>query len=413
MSGAVAGGIEAGREPLGRLRTLIAFDAVIAVGSGLFTIGASLTVARIPTLTGLGAFVVAVGIAIGSAVRPLDRGDVDGAIARFALANWVEAVVVTAVATFSWPLHLQGALIPVALAASYVSRASLTRYLVGTVVTVTLVACVGLLQDVTGLTDEVPDGLETAVLLLVGPPLAALVVMIALAHHLGLRDALDDEQAARAALAEHAEELRRSRLRVVAATDRARRRIERDLHDGAQSRLVAVNLGLARLRTAVEQDPTAAAELVERARHEVHLAHRELRDLAHGLYPTELTQHGLPTAIAAAADRCGAPVRLDLHDVGRHHPDVEAAVYFCVLEAMQNASRHAAAAVVDVRLDRPDGLLRFQVADDGVGFDPSPSGGHGLTDLADRLGAFGGDVDVRSTLGAGTTVTGTLPTTGR
>ena len=246
------------------------------------------------------------------------------------------------------------------------------------------------------------------VLLAIAPALTALVVWITLQNNLRLQDALDDELTARRSLARRADELRESRRRVVAATDRERQRIERDLHDGAQSRLIAVNLGLARLRTTLQSDPDLALGVVEEIRHEVQLAHGELRDLADGVYPAVLTQHGLAAAVAAAADRSGVDVRLALGDIGRHDADVEAAIYFCILEALQNANRHGAASLIEVQLALDDGTLAFAVIDNGTGFDEHSASGVGLENMADRLGSVGGKLRVSSHRSRGTTVSGSV-----
>ena len=392
-----------------RLRQLILFDTALAGGGGLFTVAASLSIARSTTLSALGVFVLVIGALIASALVPLRSGDTDAAILRLAIANWIAALVATLVATFAWPLLLLTALLPSAFAGSFVSKNRIRPYLVVSFLTAVAVACLGLLQDVTGLSGKVPEWVRDLVLLLVGPPLAALVVWTSLQNSLRLQDALDDEHAAQQLLARQADELRTSRRRVVAATDRERRRIERDLHDGAQSRLIAVNLGLARLRSTLQAQPECALAIVEEIRADVQLAHVELRDLARGVYPTVLTQHGLTAAVGAAADHSAVRVQVDLAEVGRHHGEIEAAIYFCILEALQNANRHAAASLLEIRLGIDDEVLSFAVADDGTGFDERSAHGVGLDNMADRLGAVGGELHVSSHRSRGTTVTGRVP----
>ncbi len=392
-----------------RLRRLIRFDTALAGGAGLFTTVASLTVSRSVVLFGLGLFVLAVAVLIASALRPLSAGNTDSAVLRLAIANWVAALVTSFVATFAWPLLMVTALLPSAFTGPFVSKNRIRPYLAVSFVAAVAVAFLGLLQDVTGLTADVPGWLRDLVLLLVGPALTALVVWITLQNNQRLQDALDNELAARRSLARHADELQASRRRVVAATDRERRRIERDLHDGAQSRLIAVNLALARLRSALHTEPDRALAIVEEIRTEVQLAHLELRDLARGVYPTVLTQHGITAAIAAAADRSVVRVQLALAEVGRHHADVEAAIYFCILEALQNANRHASASLVEVRLTVDENDLAFSVNDDGIGFDERSATGVGLDNMADRLGAVGGSLRVSSHRSRGTTISGIVP----
>lgn len=395
-----------------RLRTIIIADVVLAGTAGLFTVSMYVAVARITTLLVVGLFVIAIAGLIATSLLPLRRGDTYGALMRLSIANWLVAIGSTVIATFQWPIQVQVALLPMVLAATFVNRERLGPFVVLSVLTAVAVAALGLLQDVTGLSDSVPTWLKTAVLLVTAPPFAALIVLVTVQHNRRISAMLDDERTIRRRLAVQTDELRRSRARVVAATDRERRRIERDLHDGAQSRLVAINLKLASARAALPAELSHIDEALDGVRREVHLAHGELRDLAHGLYPTVLTQHGLAAAISAAADRSPAPIRLDLGDVGRLSADVEAAIYFSVLEAIQNAAKHAGAARVDVRIDRRDDAVTFTVADDGVGFTDTRSEGQGLTNLRDRLGAIGGDLRIVSERGAGSTITGTIPLAG-
>jgi signal transduction histidine kinase len=203
------------------------------------------------------------------------------------------------------------------------------------------------------------------------------------------------------------EELRGSRERIVAAADEERRRVERDLHDGAQQRLVLIGLKLGML----EREP-ARVELITEVRHELAEALEELRDLAHGIYPSLLENEGLPGALRDAAERAPIPTAFDSDGAGRYRPELEAAVYFCCLEALQNAAKHAGDdARATVRLAESDHTLRFEVADDGIGHD-GPLTGTGIQNMRDRLGALGGLLTINSSPGAGTTVTGSIPVSG-
>ncbi len=205
-------------------------------------------------------------------------------------------------------------------------------------------------------------------------------------------------------------ELQASRARLVAAADAERRRIERDLHDGAQQHLVAlaVNLGLA--RDVVADDPAEAGALLDRLAADVRDAVQEVRDLARGIYPPLLSESGLGEALRAAARRSPQAVEVAADDLPRVGAAVEAAVYFCCLEALQNVAKHAPAAAVDLRVEATPGELRFEVRDDGPGFDPAVApAGSGLRGLADRLGAVGGRLAVTSVPGQGTTVSGSVP----
>jgi signal transduction histidine kinase len=214
-------------------------------------------------------------------------------------------------------------------------------------------------------------------------------------------------------LRERNRELQDSRARIVAAGDAERRKLERNLHDGAQQHLVALAVKLRLARDAVEDDPADAVGMIDEIKGDVQEAIAELCALAHGIFPPLLVSGGLAEALPAAAGRAALPTTVDVSGVGRYGGDVEAAVYFCTLEALQNAGKHAgegASAVVAV-VDDGSGVLRFEVRDDGAGFDPTSDAGsgHGFVNMVDRLGAFGGSVEVISAPGAGTVVRGTIP----
>ena len=206
-------------------------------------------------------------------------------------------------------------------------------------------------------------------------------------------------------------ELRRSRARLSASAERERRRIERDLHDGAQQRLVALRIELELAEELVREDSERGAARLRELEHDVDEALEELRALAHGVYPPLLADRGLIQALAAVAARSTIAVELDAHAVARYPPEVESAVYFCVLEAIQNVHKHARAARrIVVRLDGDSrGDLRFSVRDDGPGA-AALSPGSGITNMRDRLAAVGGSAWVTSTPGVGTIVRGRLPT---
>ena len=206
-------------------------------------------------------------------------------------------------------------------------------------------------------------------------------------------------------------ELRRSRARIASSAESERRRIERDLHDGAQQRLVALRIELELAEEVVREDPERGAARLRELEQELDDALEELRSLAHGVYPPLLADRGLPDALKSVAMRSTIPVELDARGLGRVRPEVESAVYFCILEALQNAMKHAAGArriVVRARTDAHD-ELRFSVRDDGAGTEHLRAGA-GITNMQDRLAAVGGEVLVTSTPGVGTRVRGRVPT---
>jgi signal transduction histidine kinase len=212
-------------------------------------------------------------------------------------------------------------------------------------------------------------------------------------------------------LQQQADDLSASRARIVVAADAERRRIERNLHDGAQQYLVALGVKVRLLQRLLDRDLAGAREICEELTDDVERAIEALRTLARGIYPMLLGRGGLAPALAEACRRADIRARLQVSSLPRQSAEVEAAVYFCCVEALQNAARHAgpdAEATVQVWLD--GGMLRFEVADDGVGFaDGLASRGAGLMNMGDRLGALGGDVTVESTPGSGTRVRGAVP----
>jgi signal transduction histidine kinase len=208
-------------------------------------------------------------------------------------------------------------------------------------------------------------------------------------------------------------ELQLSRARIASGAEQERRRIERDLHDGAQQRLVALRIELELAEDVVLRDPELGVQRLRELEHEVEEALEELRALAHGVYPPVLADRGLEHALRDVATRSKIRVDLVTHDIRRFSTEVEAAVYFCVLEAIQNAHKHATGARrIVVGLDGSTGnVLRFSVRDDGRGTAAIEEGA-GITNLRDRLAAIGGAVDVTSRVGVGTVVRGYAPVGG-
>jgi signal transduction histidine kinase len=203
--------------------------------------------------------------------------------------------------------------------------------------------------------------------------------------------------------------LRASRKRLVAAASAERRKIERDLHDSAQQMLIAVRIQLELARGNVDEESKLDTQL-GRIGDDLDRALDELRSVAHGIYPPLLADEGLPAALTEVAGRTGVPVRLELDDIGRLPEEIETAVYYCCLEALQNAAKHGGADVtVTLRLWWEPHLLRFSVSDDGVGFVPDAQpDATGLTNMLDRLGAIGGRISIRSAPGRGTDVDGAV-----
>lgn len=206
-------------------------------------------------------------------------------------------------------------------------------------------------------------------------------------------------------------EVHRSRARIAASADAERRRIERDLHDGAQQRLVALRIELGLAEELAHSDPDACAARLQQLEGAVEETLEELRALAHGVCPPLLADRGLPDALRAVLGRCTVPGRLEVREVGRYAPEIESAVYFCVLEALQNVDKHARGAHrVVVTLDgRYPGELRFGVRDDGAGAPGALEGGAGITNMQDRMDVLGGELRIVSRPNIGTEVRGIVP----
>ena len=210
-------------------------------------------------------------------------------------------------------------------------------------------------------------------------------------------------------LRELAAELQASRTRIVEAGDEARRRIERDLHDGAQQRFVTASmlLGVA-IRAAERGDAEGLAEKLGRVREELDGGLAELRDLARGIHPTILTDRGLRPAVDALVARCGIPVAVHGDLEQRPARSVEATLYFTIAEALTNVAKYAHATEATVSISSGDGHAQVEIRDDGSG-GADPAKGSGLRGLVDRLGALGGHLHVHSHPGRGTTVHATVP----
>lgn len=204
-------------------------------------------------------------------------------------------------------------------------------------------------------------------------------------------------------------ELRASRVRLVTTADAERRRLERNLHDGAQQHLVALAVNLRLAADEIAADPAAVKPVLAALGDDVREAINELRTLAHGIYPPVLMDAGIVEALRASARRSPSSVTVVAGQVGRYPTEVEAAAYFCCMEALQNAVKHAPDAAVRIHLDERDGVLELVVEDDGPGVEPAQvRPGHGLGNMVDRLGAIGGTIEVGRSASGGTRIHGRI-----
>ena len=204
-------------------------------------------------------------------------------------------------------------------------------------------------------------------------------------------------------------ELQASRLRIVAAADDQRRRIERDIHDGTQQQLLAIAATLALAESVAGQDEERERALVTEVKAQTSGALETLRELARGIYPPLLADQGLAAALTTQASKAPVPVEVDADGLGRYPAEIETAIYFCCMEALQNAARHAPGSAVRVSLAGHHGRVMFTVTDDGPGFDPAATAaGSGLQNISDRLAALGGSCEFDSRPGRGTAVAGQI-----
>jgi signal transduction histidine kinase len=315
------------------------------------------------------------------------------------VATWVVALAITWVSPFLSPVGLLALLLPLVIVADHLGPRMRAATMVVTVALCGLLTAMGVARWPEY---ESTHAVTVHTVLIVGIFVPVLVsVLVA-----GLRDYVTR-------LSERTRELEESRARLAVAAIEARRSIERDLHDGAQQRLATIAVDLGRATRMFDQDPPQARTIVHGLQGQLEAAIRELRDLAHGIYPPLLGERGLVGALPAAARRTILPCTVDVQSLGRHSPSVEAAVYFCCTEAIHNADRHSGGSIISVQAaddEGPDRGLRFSVTDDGHGFDPSSvRSAHGLTGMRDRIRAAGGELRIISVPGRGTTVEGHFP----
>jgi len=215
-------------------------------------------------------------------------------------------------------------------------------------------------------------------------------------------------------LRQRLEELRASRQRLVSAQDAERRRLERNIHDGAQQNLVALKIKLSVARHAWQKQPERMGTLLDELTADADESLNTLRELARGIYPPLLAEKGLATALEAQGRRAPIPVDLNTDGAGRYRADLEAAIYFCCLEALQNAVKHSGATRVNITLSQENGNLVFAVKDNGRGYDTAlVKLGSGLQNMIDRVEALGGRLKIESAVGSGTLVLGHVPVDGR
>ncbi len=351
------------------------------------------------------------------ALRRSARGELGAAVTVMNVTVWPLAVLSTVIVPEALPITALSGLAPVLLAVPELPRRTTGRLLTLSVLLTLVIVVVGTTTNVTGLGDRVPSDVLTVAVTMAVPALVLLVLVMGWQNH--------------ALLMDRASALREASARFVAATDRERRRLERDLHDGAQQQLHGALVQLALARRLIDTDPVRAAAFTTDATEQLEVAITELRDLIDDLRPAVLVDRGLAGALQTLSARGGPSISVhtDLAPERSDHrtadpalglsPDVQAVVWFCCLEAVANAERHGGpgiAITVRARIDE-GGTLRFEVADDGRGMtvpDPIPPTG-GLRNMTERLRALGGTLELESRStgpGRGTVVRGVIPPRG-
>jgi len=355
-------------------------------------------VLRSPFLLAIVGVCTAQCVVLGAALRLARRTRYQQSITLLCIGHWAAVLLITFVAPALLPVMVLAALVPVVFAEPYIRW---QRGLVFAVITAGCVLALGALarfQNVSHLARQGPRWIETAFIVAALPVVAFHILVIAWNNAAALR-------VSESMLAERAAQLEASRSRLITAADEERRRLERDLHDGAQQHLVALAVLIQLARTAGHDryQPllTEASGLVE-------TAIAEIRRLAHGIYPPLLVSGGLAQALPAVAAHAPVPAQLDLQGLGRYPASIETALYFCCSEALQNAVKHGGPdTTVTITAHTNDRMLTLTISDTGRGFDPTTIG-TGLTNMTDRLSAIGGNLVIDTAPGRGTRITAVI-----
>ncbi len=348
----------------------------------------------------IGAICTAQCLVLGVALTLARRGRHQQSITLACIGNWAAVLLITFVAPPLLPAMVLAALVPVVFAQPYIRWRRGLSFAMITAGCVLALTAVARFQHLAHWAVQPPRWIETAFIVVALPMNAFHILVIAWNNAAAL--AVSEQL-----LAERAAELAASRTRLITAADEARRRLERDLHDGAQQHLVALAVLIQLARTA-EQD--RYQPLLIEASGLVETAIAEIRRLAHGIYPPLLVSGGLAGALPAVAAHAAVPVQLNLQDLGRYPASTEAALYFCCSEALQNAAKHGGpdtTATITALAD--DRMLTLTISDTGCGFDPATTG-TGLTNMTDRLAAIGGHLAIHSAPGRGTRITAAIAT---
>ena len=390
--GAAKAGIGAVRWPADaqtrRLVHYCAFNGTAASVAAVMLIALRVWLIHSDWLYVLAAVLAVFLVTLVAAVHRLGRGQTSAGVVLIAVGNWTAMLPITLLVPYTLTILPLAALLPALLAIPHLDRRGVQAMFATTVFVVASLSLLGRLQRGAALEARTPEWALAAAQVVFVPSVAGLAAYVSFKNISALRS--------------RAEALRVSRARLVGAAVRERRRIERDLHDGAQQFLVAAAMQI-KVAQRTATDPTRPLNtLLNQTAEMIQNAVTELCDLAHGIYPSQLASHGLEAALRTTAQQCPLPVTVTTHAVARYPLDVETNVYFTCLEAIQNAVKHAGPdAEITITLDGSHGLT-ITITDTGPGADPHTlRTGHGITNMTDRIGAIGG------TLTTTTTSTGT------
>jgi signal transduction histidine kinase len=399
-----------------RLTRLLAYDIAANIASLLLLAAVWLWIRRSPAI-GLLAGLVAAHLLVDLALlRRRAPAQDRSTVAVLTASTWLITLAVAPIVPTVLPILALTSLYPVVLAVPYLTRRRVPLLACLLVAVNAAMAAESRLGPLSPSGTQVPGWLTSAIIIGFTPVMAGTVALLLWHNSAWLADALRQAtesnralRRARQQVTGQAAQLRASRDRIAAAADAERRRIQRDLHDGAQQSLLAAAVTARLARQHWDTSPARAAELLDRLQADLDQATAELRRLACGIYPPVLTDLGLPAALTAAAARCPLPVTVHASTAARYPPAIEAAIYFCCLEALHNAARHAgdhARLTVTLRHD-VSGLV-CEVTDDGPGITGTGTG-TGLANMADRIAAVGGQLRIDSAPGRGTTVRASVP----
>jgi signal transduction histidine kinase len=341
---------------------------------------------------------VAVGtaqcVALAVALRLSRLGRYQRSITLVCIATWISTSLVTLVSPPLLPVMALVAMVPVVFAEPYIRWQRGLAFTVITAACVLGMAALARFTHISPVTNQGPRWIETA-FIVVAVPFNVLHLMVIVWNNAAALRTSEGQ------LAERAVELAASRTRLITAADEERRRLERDLHDGAQQHLVALSVLIQLARNA---QPDRYQPLLAEASELVETAVGEIRRLAHGIYPPLLLSGGLREALPALAARAPVPVHLDLDGLDRYVSSTEAALYYCCSEALQNAVKHGGPdTTVTIKALADEQTINLTISDTGRGFDPATIG-HGLTNMTDRLSAIGGQLVVDTEPGRGTRI---------